>query len=80
MKIIDMKMLLINITLLLLICNNLYAEIGIRGSSSSDHTGWSSGCTLPIDFVFSGTCVFGTFGLWIIIAIAFGIFNAIFRR
>ena len=75
-----MRKLLINTSLLLLFYNNSYAEIGIRGSSSSDYTGWSRGCTLPIDFVISGTCVFGTFGLWIIIIIGFGIISAIFRR
>ena len=78
-----MRILLINITLLLLICNNTYGEIGVRGSSSSDYTGFTDKfhqCTLPIDYIVSGTCILGTFGLWIIIAIVFGFISAIFRK
>ena len=38
------------------------------------------GCTLPIDVVFGNTCVFGTFGLWIIIAFVLGIISAVFKK
>ena len=40
----------------------------------------TTGCTLPIDVVLFNTCVFGTFGLWIIIALVLGILSAIFSR
>ena len=72
-----MKMLLTNIALLL-IYNNSYAII-----RAEDYTGLTNQfyvCDLPIDFIISGTCVFTSFGLWIIIVIVFGVLSAIFRR
>jgi MFS superfamily sulfate permease-like transporter len=40
----------------------------------------TSGCSLPIDLVIFNTCVFGTVGIWIVLAVVIGIISAIFSR